>query len=598
MSAEERVQKIKEVVRRQRHLYADDPNVHSIGWGLAIRGGRLQDEVAIKFFVHQKLADLEAVAALGSRVIPAEIEGFPTDVEAETLLRAGSSALGDRGEKIRNPLVGGATSANAAGHLWVWGGYGTLGMLGRDDEGRALAMSNWHVWADGGKEGDNIIQPGHPTTVDHVLSVFEVLACGPVLGAVVNTTVPSPLTLGLYGGAAAVALAAAASDRIDPTRRGQEATPVGADETTEMEEVEFEIEYPDLPWPGTPFRVRPSWTYFRHTTNGTLTHEVSEEKINPHFLVGHAISVDKAEYEATETVTARAIIWDHRWPPCDAYHVGLHLIPDNDPQRALRQMLKPAACSPDFMGRLFPTGADLCLRFDFFRHLVAHGQRSHRMEWLSITALADDEVRIGPSGAAGSALALPAAGLRFRFHPATRVRVRLLSNPEEVKLHVFDPLGQEVGAVTAPPGSDSLLEVEAPLITWAELHSEEPGTLVGEFCIAPIAQEQFTVPVDPQLGRQLLEQGSSGACTTDSAGNEICLLNIRRCCFERSFEISSLEPPDHWRGYLMVQGVNHVPAGTDPVVAATIIGGHVLTAGAEIVSCAVIHAVDVEYDTR
>ncbi|MCI0390277.1 MAG: hypothetical protein MOB07_16125 [Acidobacteria bacterium] len=596
MDVRERVRKIKQVVEEQRRLYAGDPNVHSIGWGAPIRKGKLYDEVAIKFFVREKLADADAIQAIGSRPIPKEIDGFPTDVEAGKLRRAASSATGERDEKIRDPLVCGVASSNAAAHIFVGNSYGTLGMLCRDSEGRAMGISNWHVWADGGEDGDNIIQPAHPIDVDHVLSVFETLACGSILGAVVNTNVPSPLSAGLLAGAAAVGVAAAASDHIDPTRRGQEATPVPAGVTTQFEEVEMAIEYPELPWPGTPFHARANWTYFRHTSSGILTHEVSEERINPHFLIGHLVVSDRPSYEASETATVRAVIWDHKPRPCDSYHVAIHLIPDKAPTRAVRQVLKPAACAGP-LGRLFPTGGDLCIRFNSLVETTVQ-QRASQIEWLSVMSLGPAPIVIrGAAGGGGPALVVPGDGMRFRFHPATNVAVRLARGSNPATLRAFDPFRNEVASVTSAPGARPALTVSAPLITSVELRPESGRAMVQEFCINPINSDSFSVPIDPALGRQLLDEGSSVACTTDAFGNEICVLNVRRCCFERSYEISSLEPPDHWRGYLTVQNVNTVGEGTDPILAARTIGGHVLTPSVFIIGCAVFHAADAEYDS-
>lgn len=597
MDVRERVRKIKQVVEEQRRLYAGDPNVHSVGWGAPTRKGKLYDEVAIKFFVREKLADEDEIRSKGSRPIPKEIDGFPTDVEAGTLRRAASSATGERDEKIRNPLVGGVASSNAAAHIFVGNSYGTLGVLCRDSEGRSMALSNWHVWADGGDVGDNIIQPGHPTEGDHALSVFETLACGPVFGAVVNTNLPSPLTAGLYAGAAAVALAAAASDRIDPTRRGQEATPVPAGETTQFEEVEMAIEYPDLPWPGAPFRARTNWTYFRHTSSGILTHQVSEERVNPHFLIGHLVVSDRPSYEASETATVRAVIWDHKPRPCDSYHVAIHLIPEKAPARAVRQVLIPGACVGPDLARLFPTGGDICIRFNSLVETTVQ-QRAMQIDWLSVMSLGPTPIVIREAGGGDPALVVPTTGLRFRFHPATNVTVRLAPGSGRVTLRAFDPFRNEVASVTGGPGAGPAMTVSGPLITSVELRPERRQALVREFCINPINSDNFSVPINPALARQLMDEGSSVACTTDAAGNEICVLNVSRCCFERSYEISSLEPPDHWRGYLTVQNINSVGEGTDPILAARTIGGHVLTPSVFIIGCAVFHAADAEYDSK
>lgn len=130
----------------------------------------------------------------------------------------------------------GPASSNAEGHIYWINGSGTLGALVRDATNNApMALSNWHVWADGGDEGDDIIQPGHPTAGDHIEGVGKVLACGPLLTSLIEWEVPSPLAAALYSGAAAAALAGPIGDYRDPTRRGQDNTSVDPAELTEFE---------------------------------------------------------------------------------------------------------------------------------------------------------------------------------------------------------------------------------------------------------------------------------------------------------------------------------------------------------------------------
>ena len=588
------LEEIRRIVDEQRGAFADDPNVHSIGWGLPSRGGRLADEIAITFYVRRKLRTEAEIRAYGSLPIPREIEGLPTDVEDVTMRRA-SSATGLRDEKIENPLTGGVASSNAANHLWTGNFYGTLGMHARDADLRPLAMSNWHVWADGGEEGDNIIQPGHPVAVDHVAAIGEVLACGPVGAAVLNTQVPSPLTAGLYAGAAAAAAAAGASDSIDPTRRGQAATPVEDGEHTELETVDLELDYPDLPWPGTPFRVHPRWTYTRQTDRRLLVHKVEEDKLNPHFLIAYAVETDKLVYDAGEMVRVRAMIWYHEQFACDAFHVGLHLIPQSTPHRSERQLLLPAECTSEFMGRLFPSG-NLCTRFAGLPP-GRTGKRSIRVDWLAVTSLFDDEILAVPIGG-GAVLSVPASGLRLRFHPAGRVTVRVDEARGEVVLRAIDPFGREAAMTTAGPGTNLELSLDAEFVTAAEITCEGGGCLLGEVCIDPLpASDSLAVRVDPDIGKLLGAEGSSVDCITNSPSDEVCFLSIRRCCFERSYQIPSTERPDRWQGTLVVQSVNNVPDGTDPVVAASTIGGHILTPSAEVIGCAVVSIIDTEYDS-
>jgi hypothetical protein len=248
------IQRVKALVERLRQQYANDPNIQTVGWGLAERGGKPENGISIVFYVKQKLPSEHSIKGVGSQPIPEEIEGFKTDVQELRVYPHGDAA-GDRDEIKFDPLRGGVASSNAEGHIAWFNGWGTLGILARDNaDGAPVALSNWHVWGDGGDEGDRIIQPGHPTTGDHFEAIGKVAACGPLLTSLIEWSAPSPLTLGLYGGAAAAAIAAAALDYRDPTRRGQDNTPTNPGELTLRETVDMAIEYPSLPLPGIPFQ--------------------------------------------------------------------------------------------------------------------------------------------------------------------------------------------------------------------------------------------------------------------------------------------------------------------------------------------------------
>ncbi len=327
---------------RLRQQYASDPNVKTIGWGLARRGGKLEDGVNLIFYVKRKLPSERSIQASGSQPIPSEIEGFPTDVQEDN--SRPSDSMGDRDETKYDPLRGGIATSNSEGHIVWFNGWGTLGILARDnDTGQAVALSNWHVWGDGGEEGDQIIQPGHPTAGDHVEAISKVVACGP-LTYLLEWEAPSPVDAGLYGGAAALAIAAAATDYRDPTRRGQDNTVPNPGEFTKREMVEMAIEYPDLPLPGVPFRTQVKWAYQRETDQRVLSYEISEERPNTQFLLGKLVRTNKASYLPGEMVNLIAAIWDYQLRPCDGYHVVAHIIPHNKPDTALRVVLHPSAC--------------------------------------------------------------------------------------------------------------------------------------------------------------------------------------------------------------------------------------------------------------
>ena len=121
-----------------------------------------------------------------------------------------------------------------------------------------MALSNWHVWGDGGDEGERHHSARAPS--DWRPRRRRRQGCGLRVRSV--TLSPrmgrrqTPLTVGLYGGAAAAAVAAAASDYRDPTRRGQDNTPTDPGELTTSEAVVVAIEYPQVPLPGVAFETK------------------------------------------------------------------------------------------------------------------------------------------------------------------------------------------------------------------------------------------------------------------------------------------------------------------------------------------------------
>src|SRR5581483_7141907 len=79
---------LTEVADAENRRLADDPNVEGVGYGLRRRRGAVEYEVCIHYVVRQKLADYDEIRALGSEPIPAEVGGYPTDVQQSEVFRA------------------------------------------------------------------------------------------------------------------------------------------------------------------------------------------------------------------------------------------------------------------------------------------------------------------------------------------------------------------------------------------------------------------------------------------------------------------------------------------------------------------------------
>lgn len=594
MTSQETIQKVKALVERLRKQYSSDPNVKTVGWGLAQRGGKPEDGISIIFYVRQKLQSERSIREAGSHPIPPEIEGFKTDVQS-IKVRPNADAAGDRDEIKYDPLRGGVASSNAEGHIAWFNGWGTLGILARDNgDGSPVALSNWHVWGDGGDEGDRIIQPGHPTTGDHFEAIGKVAACGPLLTSLIEWSAPSPLTLGLYGGAAAAAIAAAASDYRDPTRRGQDNTPTGPGELTKRETVDMAIEYPSLPLPGRPFQTKVKWAYARETTDRLLIHDVAEVNTNTQILLGKLVVTDKAHYLPGEFVRLTAAIWDYQPRPCDGYHVVAHLIPHNHPATALRVVLHPTVC-PRTIPVEPPEGqepGEVCLTFE--SHKEGEYVYKGAFAWLRYTNFAQTPVHIVTWFQNIHALQFGDSGLSLEHAPAREVSLRVARGAgAPITAVAFNAAGQVLDQKTerAESGVMHELVLRGDGIVQVVLRGGGNEGLLLRYCIDPLQNESFVANLGETLATRVRDELPQLKLQGTRA-------RVKRCCFRGTIQLPPDENPGKWDVHLTVQNINPVPDGIKPEDAATTIGGHLLSAhtSAQIAGCVVIMLLDHVFD--
>lgn len=585
------IEQVKALTQRLRQQYAGDPNVKTVGWGLARRSGELKDGVSIIFYVRQKMASPRSIEAAGSTPFPPEIEGFKTDVQVVDL-RPASSAMGDRDEIKYDPLRGGVASSNSENHIVWFNGYGTLGILGRrNSDGQAVALSNWHVWGDGGETGDQIIQPGHPTAGDHIEAIGKVAACGPLITSLIEWEAPSPLAAGLYGGAAAAAIAAAASDYRDPTRRGQDNTLPDPDELTVRETVSMAIEYPALPLPGVPFQTKAKWEYQRETETRVLYYDTEDAFANAQFLLGKLVVTDKPHYNPGERVTLTAAIWDYQPRPCDGYHVVAHLIPHARPNTALRVVLHPAACPRTFPQQP-PERDTICL--DFADEKVTEYPYKGAFQWLHYADASQQPVRIVDWFEPMKALQISPRALLLTHQPASKVTLsvaQFTSTP--VGAVAYNGAGQVIDQAMAPAAQGVIHELmlNGEGIVKVVLYGGGGEGLLIKYCIDPVSAEGFNMSISEAIAASVRREVPNLEATHGR-------LRSRRCCFTGSIALPPEEVPGKWDVHLTVQNVNPVPQGTPPEIAAQTIGGHVLSShtSAEVLGCTVVMLLDHVFD--
>ncbi len=106
---------------------------------------------------------------------------------------------------------------------------------------------------------------------------------------------------------AAVAAAVGLSDAADPWWRGQEATPPGAGEITQVEKVDVVFAYPDgPPNAGVAYPVDVKWEYERITDKASYTHSVQEQQVNIHVCDGVEIHAPATHHAFEKPLVFRA----------------------------------------------------------------------------------------------------------------------------------------------------------------------------------------------------------------------------------------------------------------------------------------------------
>jgi hypothetical protein len=145
VSDTEAVSRAIEVKQRVRDRLLSFAGVHGVGVGCKFIAGKRTNELAISVYVHKKLP-LHALSS--NQVIPAEIEGIPTDVEETPV----AECFDDAGRY--RPLVGGSqleytTTEHPAPNTTVTHfNSGTLGCIARARRtGKNVILTNGHVAA-------------------------------------------------------------------------------------------------------------------------------------------------------------------------------------------------------------------------------------------------------------------------------------------------------------------------------------------------------------------------------------------------------------------------------------------------------------------
>jgi hypothetical protein len=562
----------EEIAARVGKQYAGDPNVITVSLGLKVKGGVVQtDRLVLTFFVRDKLT-IDELKAQGLTPIPEEIEGMPTDVEP-TKMRALGKALPARRQR-RDPLLGGIAIGNS-NRQWR---YGTLGCIVFDDvSGEAKALTNEHVLVhtNEGQQGDPVIQPAPPRLEDFIDLDFTPTCC-PV-GPIFFIELAGPVS-GFLSWLAVIAGVVALSDERDPTRRGQDNTLPAPDERTIREIVDVNLEYPDFPIPGTPYRLNVDWNYTRQTTGTSYTYQVKETNTNPHILDQQILLTDKKIYARGDFVHLLAAILPPSAPnssggstqaiakiktdvkkkrPCTSYHVIADLVP-SDPSQSDRYhqvvLHPPTSAELKTLMKLFPKlqealpHQEKCTNFhqvppdNEFPATFVHDGLTFRH--VSGNLLQSIDLMPAAQKDGLSEIIMNEEGIEVDLpFPSNWVKARVAQfTSSPMILTAFDNNGFVVSSMTGPSEAEveHLLEVQGQGITKVLIKGGGGEGLLLELC----------------FGRTIMGD---------------------YCLFYGKKQLDNLDPYGMWNTFLFVQTINDVSTGTKPEEAAKTIGGLPLT---------------------
>ena len=120
MSTAQKRLPLEQAAAAEGRRLAKDPNVVMVGFGLKFVGGQPTMDVALHYYVREKLAEADAIRQRGSEPVPLQAEGYPPTCSsgrshARPPARTVDRPTGDRGSRREEPLVGGTSTAILGG---------------------------------------------------------------------------------------------------------------------------------------------------------------------------------------------------------------------------------------------------------------------------------------------------------------------------------------------------------------------------------------------------------------------------------------------------------------------------------------------------
>ena len=539
---------LAEVAAEESKRLADDPNFLTMGLGLKHVKGKPQLTAALQYYVRAK-ASSDELEKLGTKMIPYEVGGYPTDVIqieiARTLACPGQNApTGDRGGEIENPLVGGTSTTTLSSFHSFPTGYGTLGGICFDAvSGDSMALSNAHVYGDDiGAEG---IQPWLPTD-EYIGAAIAWLACGGPLAHLFFWTAPSAATAILDVAAAAAWMAVCASDAEDPSRWGQRTTavpPAGA--LTERETVHLKAEVPFLPFPGRTWKTKTNWDYTRIATSGSTNGTIDAERPNEHTLIGKRVFSDRATYRGGDRVRICAEMWTHASDKVQELFVVANCFPIADPTRITRRVLVRNNICRRVDAALEKERKPVCIH-EFTPQIPGVAQM--------LFPVVEAPFRIWSSASStvikGTSLGIPAdAAIHIAVPPSTNVELDVFLRATRIRARAISANGDVVAEATSTgePEVTQKLRLTGPEIVRVDVDGGD-----GKGFLSAICTDKHPISVERWKGASAYYSGT--------------------------FDLALQEAAGKWGVVVISQSMDMSPTGGDPIAAARRLGGIVNSA--------------------
>jgi hypothetical protein len=476
------MQRGMEVAFRETRRLEADPNIRSVGFGAKLRRGAIAQSESLVFLVDRKLNCAVDIAALHSWVIPAEIDGFVTDVVEVGALTAASAdrapPVGTRATHVSTPLLGGTATMGLGVQKAGPGGYGTIGGLCFDAaSGAPLLLSNAHVW---GAVGTEVTQPVSPSALFGAVASPAQIPGPPSLE--VLTTTPSALSAPI---AFANALAQAyliAGQGGDPQAFGQSATPVTSATRTDSERVTLIGPKASFAPAGKRQAPTVSWSYQRVANTALLQASSNVPHATTKLLLARRLFTDAATYTSSQTVNLYAEIIPAAGgaPASASSHFPLVLLyPLPAGNKFVPRLLIPAARQ---------TPSTVTVSFQGFPAPARVGNVTLPFSVQQGAFLVDSE-QPGTFQSAGGALPagtlalkLPASVVRVFVPPSTRVILDIdLRGVSGFAAQGVNSAGDALGTVTTAAGSAgrTLVTIAASELVEVQLTSAANALLFG-----------------------------------------------------------------------------------------------------------------------